>query len=95
MAKRRTKADKINANHDYLISWSGVQSGKSEASVKRQSKSKTLTSSRNNSLEFYADNSEEASQIRLAKKNVLRSIGLFILILGIEIVLYYFQLEAK
>ena len=79
MAKRRTKKDKKNAKHNFLVSWEpDTEDPKLEKEKSKTKKSKKKdTSSSIKNTKFVS-----------IKKDILKSISLAGIILGLELVIY-------
>lgn len=89
MGKRRTKKDKLNAKHQFTLSW---QPSSSEATlqtpVKRQKLQEKISVEKEKPASKKADSLVQDDQIVGIKKGILKSLILASLILGTELVLY-------
>lgn len=90
MAKRRTKNDKIKAHHSIQVSWEpGTINNNTEAGVNRQNKLQTQNENLNRATIKNANNEAQEAYLRRTKKDIFRSLGLVIVIISIELVLYF------
>lgn len=87
--KRRTKKQKTNAKHDFG-SWQNLVQKESHLQpVKGQKKPSVISASRKQSDHEKADSLVNNTHLGQIKKDVLKSLVLFSLILGTEVVLYF------
>jgi hypothetical protein len=92
MAKKRTRKQKIQAKHPFLISWEEGKKERSKASlkagVKRQSQKTIGHKSASKRHEKSTHYSAEFDGLASVKKDIIKSLSIASLIVGIEIVLY-------
>jgi hypothetical protein len=90
MAKRRTRKDKETAKHQYTISWNPATiNNTTEANVNRQNSGKFHASLKNNNSTKNAEYLAQESYLARTKRDIFKSLMLVILIIGIELVLYF------
>lgn len=89
MAKRRTRKDKERAQHTFHYNWS-PEAKKSQFThnVKGQLKNEAKVTSRETSSSESADLLAQDTGLASIKHNIIRSLFLAGLILGIELVIY-------
>jgi hypothetical protein len=91
MSKKRTRKQKENAKHTFLISWNPESPNReSEASVKGQFNKASELASKEKLPPKTTQNSAKQDNIDKIKTNILKSLILACLILASEIVLYFF-----
>ncbi len=89
MAKHRTKKQKINPHHSFLLSWSNEPKKPSfKASVKGQNTIALGSKNSHSEVVKMADESAKESHIQDIKRSVLTSLILASFILGLEVVIY-------
>ena len=89
MSKRRTKESKVNPNYNFLISWENkAKQAQSRQDVKRQIPDAHSRNSSSMDKIKKADISDKDNDLRLIKRNIIKSLALASLVLGIELVLY-------
>lgn len=97
---RRTKKQKVAAKHSFTISWkpsgaktanqlSGTKKTISKPTVKRQKNTRITPGSSRDIGTKYAKKSGKDGHIVLLKRDLVKSLSLASLILGIEIVIYF------
>lgn len=87
---RRTKKQKASAKHTFTISWSsGTKNELSDPIVKGQNKTLKKSGSAKFTGTKYAKKSAKDGLIVSIKRDVIKSLTLASLILGIEIVIYF------
>ena len=89
MTRRRTKKEKQNARHPFLVSWnSGTTNASQNTPVKRQLDSKPIKLHQPGNEAKKADLLDKDNDIVSIKKGITKSLALASLILGMELVLY-------
>jgi len=89
MAIRRTREDKINARHQFLYSWSDkATESQFEHNVKRQLKTELGVDSKDSETSKNVNILAQNGTLASIKRDLLKSLFLACLILGIEVVLY-------
>lgn len=96
MAKRRTKKQKVKAKHSIAIHWesdstkvkSASKSGGSEASVKGQFKSQLKTNRNKAKRTKKPKLSDKEGGFSTIRNDILKSVILASIIIGLEMVLY-------
>ncbi|OGM14968.1 hypothetical protein A3A76_05560 [Candidatus Woesebacteria bacterium RIFCSPLOWO2_01_FULL_39_23] len=89
MAIRRTRKQKESARHNFEISWQPeAKNERLEASVNRQNKQEGVNQHKSSSPRIKSVESVNYKEIALIKKDLLKSLIVASLILGIETVLY-------
>src|SRR3989344_6258662 len=89
MTKRRTRRDKEIAKHRFLISWSpGKETSVLEANVKGQLGKDSVSRNKPVSQVESAILLAKETSTKAIKKDLLKSLILFCLILGLEIVIF-------
>lgn len=90
MIKRRTKKQKQNTKHPFLISWDPKpEKPTPEANVKRQSASTDKQISADIGNGEVADFSDSSQDLKRIRRNIYKSLILAGLILASEAVLYF------
>jgi hypothetical protein len=89
MAKKRTKENKLNAKHPFLINWN-LNSGEaaSRSSVKRQSLPASFRQEKKAIQAEKANLLDKDNSLASIKKAIIKSLILASLILGLELVIY-------
>lgn len=91
MAKKRTKKQKQTARHSFTLSWKPSSSeAKSGSGVKRQFKSEAKTPTPKSATIESTVNPAQTNEVAKTRKNIIRSLILAGIILGTEVVLYFF-----
>jgi len=98
MTKRRTRKQKMQAKHQFTLSWkpesetSKKQSkiSKSKANVKRQTVSSKSHSALNKATIKKATHKVKVDNLASIRHNMVKSISIAALILGLELMLYLF-----
>jgi hypothetical protein len=91
MTKKRTKKDKLNVKHPFLIRWeNSAQSETSKANVNRQFENLNTNKLPNSKTVKNADTMAKDEVNTRFKKNIVKSLGLVSLILALELVIYSF-----
>ena len=91
MSKRRTRKNKERAHHKFTLSWSSEASNLiSKANVNRQIKTESQASEIKISVPEKAMFQAKEAGIEATKKDLIKSLILVSLILGIEVVIYSF-----
>ncbi len=89
--KRRTRKQKEKVSHSFTVEWKpSTKSTKRETSVKGQLNLGTKAKSSGMRHRNKARHTALASSMPNLKKEVLKSLFLFSLILGVEVVIYLF-----
>ncbi len=89
--KRRTRKQKENVKHSFTVEWKpSTKSNKSKTSVKGQLNSGTEKKSSGVRQRNNAKHTALGSSMPSLKKEVTKSLLLFSLILGVEVVIYLF-----
>lgn len=92
MAKRRTKKQKATARQPFLISWKEDKSHDKKASFEPDVKGQTKKNLRHNSASKkrskMAYPSGKVDGLASVRKDIIKSLSLASLIVGIEVVLY-------
>ena len=89
MAKRRSKKQKETAKHQFTISYTPTASdGASKSAVKRQTKAPSSGTNKDTTKPEKALNKAEQESFTRSKREIVRSLGLASLVLGLEIVIY-------
>ncbi|MEK7112901.1 MAG: hypothetical protein AAB875_06345 [Patescibacteria group bacterium] len=89
MATRRTRKDKEGAHHSFLYSWEGQpEGGQVRHGVKPQFKNEPKVVSRDFGKGKSADNLAKVGSLASIKRDMVKSLLLASLILGIEVVVY-------
>jgi len=96
MKKRRTRKQKESARHNLTVNWNEInlhedasKSKLTEANVKRQKKSVSKVEIISKSNDKSADYMDKDSGLRSIKLDLVKSIAISILIVSIELVLYF------
>jgi hypothetical protein len=91
MSKKRTKKQKQTARHDFLITWEpNASEAKSAKGVKRQIQNEPKIKHLSSTAEGNTVDSAQMSDIIKTQKNIIKSLILAGIILGTEVVLYFF-----
>lgn len=89
MARRRTRKDKERAHHSFLYSWEGQPEGRQiRHDVKGHFKNEPKEVSKNFGKGKSADNLAKVGSLASIKRDMVKSLILASLILGIELVVY-------
>jgi len=89
MAKKRSRKQKENANHQFLVSWSpSTTEAKPDKSVKGQKKSTNSGTISDKTTTKYASNKAERTELDRIRHEVKKSLSLASLVLGLELVIY-------
>ncbi len=89
MAKRRSKKQKEKAKHQFTISYTPTASGEaSKIAVKGQTKTSSSGTNKDAAMPENALNKAEQESFIRSKREIVRSLGLASLVLGLEIVIY-------
>ncbi len=89
MSKRRTKKEKLRANHSFIFGTKGIQLIDTENLVKSQLDQDSKKQRIENKIIKNPINTEREKSVYTIKKDILKSLGLTALILGLEVVLYF------
>ncbi len=89
MAKRRIKKEKLKPNYSYLFGPNGIQLTSNKNFVKSQLKQVKNYSQNKNTVKENPKNTEREKGIQTIKRDIVKSLSLAALILGLEIVLYF------
>jgi len=97
--KRRTKKQKAAAKHTFTVSWrpsgsedelpTGTENEQSEPAVKRQSKPSSTKLFKSKPYVKNTKNKAEDGNIVPIRREVVKSVALASLILGMEVVIYF------
>lgn len=91
MAKRRTKKQKERAKHQFTLSWKpNSKTGTAKATVKGQKKLNQNTKKQKAPKRKSAYLMEKSVNLRIIRRDILKSLILASLILSLEVVLYLF-----
>lgn len=91
MSKKRTKKQKSHAKYSFTLSWEpGTSEAKSKLRVNRQNAPEPQNAKPNSTYHNSPEYTVLSENIDKIKKNIIRSLILAGLILGSEIVLYFF-----
>lgn len=87
--KRRTRKDKENARHDFLVSWEpDSDEAKSERSVKGQFKNSHADKKNKTKRPKKAKTKAKGTGEAAIKRDIVKSLGLAFLIISLEIMIY-------
>ncbi len=89
MTKRRTKKEKLKANYSFLFGSKGIQLTSTKNLVKSQLNQNSEDQKKKTKLKENPINTEIEKHTYLIKKDIIKSLSLTALILGLEIVLYF------
>lgn len=89
MAKRRTKKEKLKVNYSFIFDPKGIYTKNGKNLVKSQLNQNPENEKKKNILKENPINTERQKSINLIKRDVVKSLGLTALILGLELVLYF------
>lgn len=88
--KRRTKKDKKEAKHTFLLNWEeGLSERKKSGSVKGQSSNKAKKKSSGTKKSKNAKSKAKAGSDAAIKKDIIKSLALAGFILSLEVMLYF------
>lgn len=89
MGKRRTRKQKEKAKHNFLLSWeSSSNEAKSGGSVKRQFKNSLKSRKGKNKTSKKAKSKAKDESLIKIRHDIVKSLGLAVLIFGLEMVIY-------
>jgi len=86
---KRTKKEKLSTRHPFLISWEKSQSTLSRDLVKGQMKIEAKSNTKKSDDNKNANIQDKEPALNQIKRNMVRSLMLASLILGLEMVLYF------
>jgi len=86
---KRTKKEKLSTRHPFLISWEKSQSTLSRDLVKGQMKIEAKSNIKKSDDNKNANIQDKEPALNQIKRNMVRSLMLASLILGLEMVLYF------
>ena len=91
MAKRRTKKQKKNAKHNIKITWGPKDdTGSKRHSVKDQKKLRTKSKLKDASNKQNSSFKAKPTVLASVKKDIVKSLSLAGLIIGLEVMIYLF-----
>ena len=89
MTKRRSKKQKQEAKHQFTISYTpSASDGASSSTVKRQTKTSTSGTKADLPVPENALNKAEQANLARTKREIVKSLGLASLVLGLEVMIY-------
>jgi preprotein translocase subunit SecF len=91
MTKRRSRKDKLNAKHSFTIKWSPNEAD--SKNVKRQHLSTDLKSQARRKKTNNPDNKVEYDDSASTVKDMIKSLSIASLIIGLELMLYFMWLK--
>lgn len=91
MAKKRTKKQKQTAKHRFTLSWEPSNfEAKSQRSVNRQFENELNSTSSKSNTDKSSMDSAQMNVLTQTRRNIIKSLILGGVILGTEVVLYFF-----
>ena len=89
MTKRRTKKQKKDPKHPFLVSWEGTPAKQShESTVKRQNKTQAKANSKKSGQSKNAYLLEKGANLASVRHDIIKSLIITSFILGLEVVIY-------